>query len=178
LTKHLLEQGASVTALVRDSVPASEFVRQGLADRVNVYAEVSPVLIFWNERSPSTRSKLSFICRPDHRRDSQSQSAFDFREQRAWNLESSGGVPPFADGQVGDHRFFGQGLWRSENAPLQRGHAAQGKHPYDVSKSCADLIAQSYAHTFGVPWRLPDAATFMAVATLIGIASSPARFAP
>ena len=25
-----------------------------------------------------------------------------------------------------------------------------GKHPYDVSKSCADLIAQTYAHTFGL----------------------------
>src|ERR1035438_312064 len=36
LTKHLLEQGASVTALVRDWVPASEFVHEGLADRVNV----------------------------------------------------------------------------------------------------------------------------------------------
>ena len=36
LTKHLLEQGASVTALVRDWVPASEFVHRGLADRVNV----------------------------------------------------------------------------------------------------------------------------------------------
>jgi len=27
----------------------------------------------------------------------------------------------------------------------------QGKHPYDVSKSCADLIAQSYFHTYGLP---------------------------
>src|ERR1700687_484848 len=36
LTEHLLEQGASVTALVRDWVPASEFVHRGLADRVNV----------------------------------------------------------------------------------------------------------------------------------------------
>lgn len=32
-----------------------------------------------------------------------------------------------------------------EDAPLQ------GRHPYDVSKSCADLIAQSYAHTFDLP---------------------------
>ncbi|MGE5110329.1 MAG: NAD-dependent epimerase/dehydratase family protein, partial [Acidobacteriaceae bacterium] len=36
LTKHLLEQGASVTALVRDWVPASEFVQAGLAERVNI----------------------------------------------------------------------------------------------------------------------------------------------
>jgi CDP-glucose 4,6-dehydratase len=26
-----------------------------------------------------------------------------------------------------------------------------GRHPYDVSKSCADLIAQAYAHTYGLP---------------------------
>jgi CDP-glucose 4,6-dehydratase len=33
----------------------------------------------------------------------------------------------------------------AEEAPLQ------GRHPYDVSKSAADLIAQSYAATFGLP---------------------------
>lgn len=32
-----------------------------------------------------------------------------------------------------------------EDAPLQ------GQHPYDVSKSCADLIAHSYAVTYGLP---------------------------
>ncbi|HYN05826.1 MAG TPA: NAD-dependent epimerase/dehydratase family protein [Vicinamibacterales bacterium] len=26
-----------------------------------------------------------------------------------------------------------------------------GRHPYEVSKSCADLIAQSYHHTYGLP---------------------------
>ncbi len=33
----------------------------------------------------------------------------------------------------------------SEDAPLQ------GNHPYDVSKSCADLIANTYSHTYGLP---------------------------
>jgi CDP-glucose 4,6-dehydratase len=32
-----------------------------------------------------------------------------------------------------------------ETAPLQ------GRHPYDVSKSCADLLAQSYAATYDLP---------------------------
>ena len=32
-----------------------------------------------------------------------------------------------------------------EDAPLQ------GEHPYDVSKSCADLITRSYAHTYDLP---------------------------
>lgn len=29
--------------------------------------------------------------------------------------------------------------------------ALQGKHPYEVSKSCADLIAQAYQYTYGLP---------------------------
>jgi len=33
----------------------------------------------------------------------------------------------------------------TENAPLQ------GRNPYDASKSCADLIAHSYAHAYGLP---------------------------
>jgi CDP-glucose 4,6-dehydratase len=33
----------------------------------------------------------------------------------------------------------------TEETPLQ------GRYPYDVSKSCTDLIAQSYAHTYDVP---------------------------
>jgi CDP-glucose 4,6-dehydratase len=32
-----------------------------------------------------------------------------------------------------------------ESAPME------GKYPYDVSKSCADLISRSYFHSFGVP---------------------------
>jgi CDP-glucose 4,6-dehydratase len=46
-----------------------------------------------------------------------------------------------SDKAYGDH----DQLPYTEDAPLQ------GRHPYDVSKSCADLIAQSYATTFGLP---------------------------
>ena len=38
-----------------------------------------------------------------------------------------------------------QQLPYDENTPLE------GRHPYDVSKSCADLIAQSYHATYGLP---------------------------
>jgi CDP-glucose 4,6-dehydratase len=36
----------------------------------------------------------------------------------------------------------------------------QGRHPYDVSKSCADMIAQSYATTFGVPVAITRCGNF------------------
>ena len=35
--------------------------------------------------------------------------------------------------------------------PYTEETALQGRHPYDVSKSCADLIAQAYAITYGLP---------------------------
>jgi CDP-glucose 4,6-dehydratase len=46
-----------------------------------------------------------------------------------------------SDKAYGDH----DSLPYSEDTPLQ------GRHPYDVSKSCADLIAQSYATTYDLP---------------------------
>lgn len=38
-----------------------------------------------------------------------------------------------------------------EQLPYRENHALQPRYPYDTSKACADLIARSYAHTFGLP---------------------------
>jgi CDP-glucose 4,6-dehydratase len=38
----------------------------------------------------------------------------------------------------------------SENLPYRETHPLQGRYPYDVSKSCTDLIAQMYAATYEV----------------------------
>ena len=38
-----------------------------------------------------------------------------------------------------------------DKLPYQEHAALQGLHPYDCSKSCADLIAQMYAHAFQLP---------------------------
>ncbi|HET6346092.1 MAG TPA: NAD-dependent epimerase/dehydratase family protein, partial [Myxococcota bacterium] len=42
----------------------------------------------------------------------------------------------------------------TEEMPLQ------GQHPYDVSKSCADLISQAYAKTFEVPLAITRCGNF------------------
>lgn len=48
---------------------------------------------------------------------------------------------------VSSDKAYGQqpSLPYQEDAPLL------GQHPYDVSKSCADLIARTYAHTYDLP---------------------------
>ena len=58
-----------------------------------------------------------------------------------------------------------------ESAPLQ------GRHPYEVSKSCADLITQAYCTTYQLPVRSRAAATSTAAAISIGIALCRARCA-
>jgi CDP-glucose 4,6-dehydratase len=46
-----------------------------------------------------------------------------------------------SDKAYGDH----------DHLPYHEDIALQGRHPYDVSKSCADLIAQAYAISYGLP---------------------------
>jgi CDP-glucose 4,6-dehydratase len=55
-----------------------------------------------------------------------------------------------SDKAYGDH----DRLPYDEYTPLQ------GRHPYDVSKSCADLLAQSYASTFGLPVAITRCGNF------------------
>jgi CDP-glucose 4,6-dehydratase len=39
----------------------------------------------------------------------------------------------------------------SPNLPYREDYPLQGRFPYDVSKSCADLITSMYARTYGLP---------------------------
>ncbi|MDD5197233.1 MAG: GDP-mannose 4,6-dehydratase [Candidatus Omnitrophica bacterium] len=74
---------------------------------------------------------------------------FSTNIQGTWNiLEACRGLKNIravviasSDKAYGSHKK----LPYTEKTPLQ------GNHPYDVSKSCADLIANTYAYTYGLP---------------------------
>jgi len=76
-------------------------------------------------------------------------STFESNIQGTWNLLEAcrrsravkSIVVASSDKAYGEHEHLPYG----EDAPLQ------GRHPYDVSKSCGDLIARTYAHTYGLP---------------------------
>jgi CDP-glucose 4,6-dehydratase len=161
LTKHLLEQGASVTALVRDSVPASEFVRQGLADRVNVVRGglASPYLL---ERAIAEYEievvfhlAAQTIVGIANRNP---LSTFESNVRGTWNLLEACRRSPMVKSVIiaSSDKAYGD----QKTLPYKEDMPLQGKHPYDVSKSCADLIAQSYAHTFGVPLAITRCGNF------------------
>jgi CDP-glucose 4,6-dehydratase len=48
----------------------------------------------------------------------------------------------------------------AEKLPYDEATPLCGRHPYDVSKSCADLIAQAYATTYGLPVAITRCGNF------------------
>ena len=48
----------------------------------------------------------------------------------------------------------------ARDTALRRTTPLSGRHPYDVSKSCADLIAQAYATTYGLPVAITRCGNF------------------
>jgi CDP-glucose 4,6-dehydratase len=161
LTRHLLDQGAAVTALVRDAVPQSEFERCGMAKRVNVVrGDLSkPQLLerILGEYEIETVFHLAAqtIVGIANRNPI---STFESNIRGTWNLleacrrspKVGAVVMASSDKAYGDQTV----LPYTEEMPLQ------GRHPYDVSKSCADMIAQSYATTFGIPVAITRCGNF------------------
>jgi CDP-glucose 4,6-dehydratase len=161
LTKHLLEQGAAVTALVRDWVPASKFVRESLAGRVNVVRGglSSPDLLerILGEYEIEVVFHLAAqtIVGIANRNP---LSTFESNVRGTWNLLEACRRSPVVKSVIlaSSDKAYGD----QKTLPYQEDMALQGRHPYDVSKSCADLIAQSYAHSFGVPLAITRCGNF------------------
>ncbi len=152
LVRHLLKAGADVVCLVRDWVPQSSFVRERLMERVKVVRgsvqDQSVLERALGEYEIDTVIHLAAqtIVGIANRNP---VSTFETNIQGTWALLEACRRSPTvkqivaasSDKAYGEHEH----LPYSEDAPLQ------GRHPYDVSKSCADLIAQAYAATYHVP---------------------------
>jgi CDP-glucose 4,6-dehydratase len=152
LVQRLLELGADVVCLVRDENPRSMFVRDGLKDRVSVVygdlSEYSTLERVLGEHEIQTVMHLAAqaIVGVANRNP---LSTFEANIQGTWNLLEACRRSPLvkqiiiasSDKAYGAHET----LPYTENMPLQ------GVHPYDVSKSCADLICASYAQTYNLP---------------------------
>ena len=152
LVKRLLAAGADVVCLVRDWIPQSELVRSRDIERVSVVRgdvrgqavieralgefEIDTVFHLAAQTIVGTANRNPI-------------STFETNIQGTWALlEASRRSPAVrqivvasSDKAYGDQPV----LPYDEDTPLA------GRHPYDVSKSCADLIAQAYAKTYGSP---------------------------
>jgi CDP-glucose 4,6-dehydratase len=153
LVKELLAQGADIVALVQDADPQSEVYRSGDIRRVTI---VNGALEdFWTvERSINTHAV---------------DTVFHLGAQTIVGTAHRFPLPTFESNIRGTYnlleacRLHADLVRRVVIASSDKAYGEQthlpyieemplnGRHPYEVSKSCADLIAQTYHHTYGLP---------------------------
>ena len=152
LTRALVERGAFVVSVIRDWVPENELFRSGVSVHVAVVrgdvCDQQTLERALGEYEINTVFHLAAqtIVGIANRNPI---STFESNIRGTWSLlEACRRTPTVkqiivasSDKAYGTH----DQLPYAETAPLQ------GRHPYDVSKSCADLLAQSYAETYKLP---------------------------
>lgn len=161
LTDWLVKAGADVIGLVRDSVPGSNFHRLGLGDRVTTvrgrledYALIERVLNEYEVEAVFHLGAQTIVGIANQN----PLSTFSANIEGTWNILEAARRQPrvkaivFAssDKAYGTHAD----LPYRETAPLI------GRHPYDVSKTCADLIAQAYYESYRLPVAITRCGNF------------------
>lgn len=152
LTDELIRRKASVTSLMRDWVSKSRFIFSDTYKKVNVArGEIEDYILLeriLNEYEIEVVFHLAAqtIVETANRNPI---STFDANIRGTWNLLEACRRNPLVKKIIiasSDKAYGAQSnLPYNENTPLQ------GTHPYDVSKSCADLIAYAYFNTYKLP---------------------------
>jgi CDP-glucose 4,6-dehydratase len=150
VVKALLREGAEVVALVRDQAPGSMLVREGILDEIAVVAgeleslptlqraiaEYEPHTVFHLAAQP-----LVQIAKRDP------VGTLRANVMGTWNVLEACRLTGKSNVVVASSdKAYGA----SETLPYLETHPLQGRYPYDVSKSCADLVTQMYAATYGL----------------------------
>jgi CDP-glucose 4,6-dehydratase len=146
--KKLAERGAFIVALMRDKVPYSaldyenltvvsgELLDQYLIERALNEYEIDTIFHLGAQTIVGAANTSPV-------------STFESNIRGTWNiLEAARNLPKIERIVVASSdKAYGE----SKDLPYLEGHPLRGLHPYDCSKSCVDLIAQCYIHTYNLP---------------------------
>lgn len=151
LTAALVERGAEVVGLVRDHVPQSQLVRSGLINHIRLvrgdlgdYALLERTLAEYEIDTVFHLGGQTIVGIANR----SPLSTFETNIRGTWLVLEAARRNSTVRGVIiaSSERAYGE-----QNLPYRETMPLQGRHPYDVSKSCADLIAQAYAHTYDMP---------------------------
>ncbi|MGD0085447.1 MAG: NAD-dependent epimerase/dehydratase family protein [Acidimicrobiales bacterium] len=151
LVRELLEREADVVAIVRDAVPRTFLAEEGLVDRITVCrgdicdaSLVGRVLAEYEVQTVFHLAAQTIVpianCNP--------LSTFETNIAGTWTVLEAARLTSTVGEVVvaSSDKAYGE----SSQLPYREDYPLQGRTPYDVSKSCADLIAQAYAHTWAL----------------------------
>ncbi len=150
--KELIDQGANVTGLVRDHVPQSNLYQGEHIKKMNIVRgsleDLAVIERALGEYEIDTVFHLAAqaIVGVANRNPI---STFEANILGTWNILEACRKHPLIKRVIvaSSDKAYGD----QENLPYDENMPLQGKHPYDVSKSCADLISHTYFHTYGLP---------------------------
>lgn len=152
LTRRLVNAGADVVCLVRDWVPQSELVRSGMLSKVRIVrgdvcdqATLERILGEYEIESVFHAAAQTIVGVSNRN----PVSTFESNIGGTWSLLEACRRSPAVRQIVvaSSDKAYGS----QDQLPYLESMPLEGRHPYDVSKSCADLICRSYASTWGVP---------------------------
>ena len=153
LVRQLVDDGAFVVALIRDMNPQSELIRSGLWTRITVvngaledYAAVERAVVEHHIDSVFHLAAQAIVTTALR----SPLATFESNIRGSYNLLEACRVHSDVVKRVvvaSSDKAYGTPpvLPYTEDMPLN------GRHPYDVSKSCTDLLALTYAHTYRLP---------------------------
>lgn len=150
--RRLLGEGAKVVALVRDWDPQSEFIRSGDVDRCTVvsgcvedYATLARALVENETDAVIHLAAQAIVGTAFH----SPLATFEANIRGTYNLLEACRVHrALVERTViaSSDKAYGE----AAVLPYTEDMPANGRHPYDVSKSCTDLLAQTYASTYAL----------------------------
>ncbi len=161
LVRKLVEFKSDVVCLVRDWVPQSEFVRSELISKVKVVrgdvrdqALLERILGEYEIETVIHLAAQTIVTIANRN----PVTTFETNIGGTWSLLEACRRSPKV-GQIimaSSDKAYGDQI----DLPYHEETPLQGRHPYDVSKSCADLIAHSYAVNFGLPVAITRCGNF------------------
>ena len=152
MAKELVNQGANVTGLVRDNVPKSNLYEGEEYKRINIVSGViedEPLLeriLGEYEIDTVFHIAAQAIVGIANRNP---LATFETNIRGTYNLLEAARRSPLVERIVvaSSDKAYGD----QTQLPYHEDMPLKGSHPYDVSKSCTDLIAQAYHKTYGLP---------------------------
>jgi CDP-glucose 4,6-dehydratase len=153
VTKDLLERGATVVALVMEADSRSELYRSGRIQRVRaVYGRLEDFSTL--ERALAEYEVDTVIHLGAQAivgtADAAPLETFESNVRGTWNLLDACRRRPKAIQRIviaSSDKAYGE----HDHLPYTEDMPLKGRGTYEVSKSCADMIARAYYHTFGLP---------------------------
>ena len=153
LIKDLIKSGARVVTLIRDPDPQSEYFRSGDYQKTTI---VQGMLEDYNtleraisEFEPDTIFHLAAqtlvgvgMRSPLHTFETNIRGTYNLLEACRTHKDTIQRVVI-----ASSDKAYGA----KHELPYKESMPLEGKYPYEVSKSCADLISQSYFHSYGLP---------------------------